>query len=222
LPSEGTTTALELKRSWWILLTLVPLGLMGWGALVYAGVRARRRTWTAAGIVYLAAVIAAFVLVSAEPDAKDTWYGDLGGALILFAWAVPFVHALVIRRPFLDCMEVLESGELDQAEDTLRLRAEARRIANEDPHRARELGIGRPELEGAFDGGLVDLNHASAGALALLPGIGEKLARRVVEVREEIDGFSSLEDLGLVLSLPAATIDRIRERAVVLPRASDR
>jgi hypothetical protein len=41
-------------------------------------------------------------------------------------------------------------------------------------------------------------------------------------VREEIDGFSSLEDVGHVLSLPAATIDRIRERAVVLPRASDR
>ena len=218
----SSSRALELKRSWWILLTLVPLGLMGWGALVYAGVRARRPFWTAAGLVYLAAVIAAFALVTAEPEGEDTWYGDLGGALILFAWAVPFVHALVIRRSFLDCMEVLESGELDRAEDALRLRAEARRIASEDPHRARELGIGRPELEGAFDGGLVDLNHASADALAALPGIGEELARRVVAVREEIDGFSSLDDVGLVLSLPAATIDRIRERAVVLPRATDR
>lgn len=38
-----SSRALELKRSSWMLLTLVPLGLMGWGALVYAGVRARRR-----------------------------------------------------------------------------------------------------------------------------------------------------------------------------------
>ena len=212
---------LELRRSSWILLTLVPLGLMGWGALVYAGLRARRKAWTVAGLVYLAAVVAAFVLVTAEPEGADTWYGNLGGALILFAWAVPFVHALAIRRPFLERLEIVEAPELEQAEDRLAIRAEARRIAREDPHRARELGVGRPDVDGAFDGGLVDLNNAPPDALATLPGIGKQLARRIVAVREEIDGFSSLEDLGLVLSLPARKIDRLRDRGVVLPRARE-
>jgi hypothetical protein len=217
----ATDRALDVRRSWWILLTLVPIGLMGWGALVYAGLRARRPAWTAAGLVYLAAVVAAFVLVSLEPEAEDTWYGDLGGALILFAWAVPFVHALAIRRAFLDRLEVIETPELEQAEDRLALRAEARRIAREDPHRARELGVGRPDVDGAFDGGLVDLNNAPAEAVATLPGIGKQLARRIVAVREEIDGFSSLEDMGHILSLPASKIDRVRDRAVVLPRARE-
>ena len=188
---------------------------------MYAGVRARRTLWTVAGLVYLAALVAAFTLVSIEGDDADTWYGDLGGALLIFAWVVPFVHALVIRRSFLDCLEVLESDDLDRAEDALRVRDEARRIARDDPRRARELGVGRPDVSGAFDGGLVDLNLASADAVAGLPGIGEELAKRIVAVREEIDGFSSLEDIGLVLSLPAATIDRIRDRGLVLPRAGD-
>jgi hypothetical protein len=212
---------LELRRSWWILLTLVPIGLTAWGALVYAGLRVRRKAWTIAGIVYLATLVAAFALVTAEGEKEDTWYGDVGGALILFAWAVPFVHALAIRRAFLDRLEILEGSELGRAEDRLAIRAEARRIAREDPHRARELGVGRPDVDGAFDGGLVDLNNAQPDALATLPGIGKKLARRIVTVREEIDGFSSLEDLGLVLSLPARTIDRLRDRAVVLPRARE-
>ena len=210
-----------LRRSWWVLLTLVPLGLLGWGALVYAGVRARRPWWTGAGLVYLAGLALAFTLVTVEDDGADTWYGDVGGALLLFVWAVPFVHALAIRSSYLECMDVIEGADLDEAEDALRVREEARRIVREDPHRARELGIGRPDVDGAFDGGLVDLNHASAGAISSLAGIGDDLARRIVAVREDIDGFSSLEDLGLVLSLPAATIDRVRGRAVVLPRASD-
>ena len=211
----------QLRRSWWVLLTLVPLGLTGWGALVYAGLRARRPWWTGAGLVYLAALAVAFTLITIEGDGRDTWYGDLGGALLLFVWVVPFVHALAIRSSYLECMDVVEGAELDRAEDALRVREEARRIVSGDPHRARELGIGRPDVAGAFDGGLVDLNHASADAISSLPGVGDELARRIVAVREDIDGFSSLEDLGLVLSLPAPTIDRMRARAVVLPRASD-
>jgi DNA uptake protein ComE-like DNA-binding protein len=43
------------------------------------------------------------------------------------------------------------------------------------------------------------------------------LARRIVGVRQEIGGFSSLNDLGQVLSLDATTIDRLRPEVVVLP-----
>ena len=43
------------------------------------------------------------------------------------------------------------------------------------------------------------------------------LARRIIDVREEIGGFSSLNDVGQVLSLDAMTIDRLRPEVVVLP-----
>ena len=41
----------------------------------------------------------------------------------------------------------------------------------------------------------VDLNTAGAEKLAELPGIGEELARRIVEYREENGPFEQLEDI---------------------------
>jgi DNA uptake protein ComE-like DNA-binding protein len=64
----------------------------------------------------------------------------------------------------------------------------------------------------------VDVNHASAEVIARLPGVDDDLARRTVEVREEINGFSSLADYGHVLGLPAPVVERLRDEVVFLPR----
>jgi Type II secretion system (T2SS), protein K len=63
-----------------------------------------------------------------------------------------------------------------------------------------------PICPGAYDGGLIDLNHAPAEVVACLPSFDVELADRVVTARERIDGFSSIEDFGTVLDLPAARL----------------
>jgi competence protein ComEA len=45
------------------------------------------------------------------------------------------------------------------------------------------------------NGGKVDINTAPAAELAELPGIGEVLAQRIVEYREENGPFASIEDI---------------------------
>jgi DNA uptake protein ComE-like DNA-binding protein len=49
-----------------------------------------------------------------------------------------------------------------------------------------------------------------------LPGIAADLAGRIVAGREQAGGFSSAEDLGVLLDLPPATVDKLRDQAVFL------
>lgn len=211
------TKAVErITRSWWVLLTLAPLGLLSFGAFLYAGIRARVQRWIVAGIVYAFAIYVGFILATTDEDAV---LSDVGIAIVFLAWAASFVHAVSIRSAYLERMELVEGEHYDSAEDRALEREEARRLAREDPARALEMGVGRPDREG-FAGGLVDLNNAPASVIEELPGVSREVAERIVAMREEVGGFSSLEDLEHVLDLPVAMVDRIRADVVVLPRGT--
>lgn len=97
-------------------------------------------------------------------------------------------------------------------------RDQALQLAREKPALAHEIGVGRPDQPGAFDAGVVDLNNAPASALARLPGVGDDLATRIIEARTQTNGFSSLEDLGIVLDLPGDLVEHLRDHVVFLPR----
>jgi competence protein ComEA len=58
-------------------------------------------------------------------------------------------------------------------------------------------------------GQLVDLNMADTSQLIALPGIGSKLAQRIVDFRTKLGGFYSLEQLKEVYGLKPETIDII-------------
>jgi hypothetical protein len=207
----------DVLRSWWVLLTL--LLWLNFSAFVYVGLRARRKLWLGFGAAYFAASVASVVFLALDPeDPVDTWREDAGAMILIFGCIIAFVHALAVRRPYLDRMDALEHPELEAAEERLRLRERALEIARDDPERALDLGIGRPDLNGGFDGGVVDVNHAPVQVIARLPGVDDALARRTVAVREEINGFSSLDDFGHVMGVPPALVERLREDVVFLPR----
>lgn len=64
---------------------------------------------------------------------------------------------------------------------------------------------------------VVDLNSASKAELANLPRVGEKLAERIVERREELGGFRSVDDLLGVKGIGEKTLDKMRPFCVVAP-----
>lgn len=107
---------------------------------------------------------------------------------------------------------------LARAHERLADRERARKLAREDPRLALEAGVGRPDLPGSLHGGLIDVNNAPPEVIATLPGVDPRLAARIVAAREQIEGFSSVEDLGSVLDLPAADVEHLRDHAVCLPR----
>lgn len=66
--------------------------------------------------------------------------------------------------------------------------------------------------------GPIDLNRADVNQLESLPGIGAVLARRVMEYRESIGRFQTIEDLLAVKGIGRKTLERIRPFVMVLER----
>jgi membrane protein implicated in regulation of membrane protease activity len=204
-----------------VLIPLLSFGCFSAAALLYAGVRTRSRNWLSWGAGYLVVNVVAFLLWTQDANVGniDTQIGSAGLAVQLVLLAVVSVHALAIREEFL---EQISGGprrrtSLERAERKLEERERALEMVREDPLKARELGIGRPDLRGGHHGHLVDLNHASADAIAKLPRVDAKTAERLAALRDEVGGFDSLEDAGNLLDLPPLTVERLRGQAVCLP-----
>ncbi|MBE1535095.1 ComEA family DNA-binding protein [Actinomadura algeriensis] len=127
--------------------------------------------------------------------------------LLMFVLAVVGCgHAFVIRRRVFDphgLSGVDNEAVVERVKRRRLLREKARELAAADPGLAKELRIGRPDLPRQYnDGGLVDVNHAPAKALTLLPGITPELAEKIERVRAETGGFMSAEELSAVAGLP--------------------
>lgn len=71
------------------------------------------------------------------------------------------------------------------------------------------------------DGEPLDLNRAGVGDLLLLPGVGPKLAARILEERDKRAGFVSVEQLAEVKGVGPKKLAQLRELvAVTGPRAT--
>jgi len=197
------------RRSRWPYISLLPIGLGAW-APIYAGVRARQALWVALGVVWSAVVIAGFIV----SDKHNT-----EGALLIIGWVGAIATSFSIRSAYDRRMGSSLAAAQAAGEQRLHERTEALRIARENPALAQEMGIGRPDVAGAAHGGLVDVNNAAVTALLGLPRVDGDLATRIIEVRGEVNGFSSLEDMGTAVDLPGDVVEALRGRVVFLPRS---
>jgi Helix-hairpin-helix motif len=188
---------------WWVWASvLLPIGFGAWAPLI-PGLALRRKAWIAWGALWTAIAVFGFV---ASTIVKPDW----PGGVLMLGWVGGAVTTLAIRPAYQRELDDPFRREKETAERRLRDRREAERIARERPELARELHLERV--------GLVDVNHAPAAALRKLPGVDAALAARIISLRQRINGFESLEDLGMVLDLDGDAVERLRDRTVFLPR----
>ena len=57
---------------------------------------------------------------------------------------------------------------------------------------------------------IVDINKADTSAFISLPGIGNKLALRIVNFREKLGGFYSIDQIGETYGLPDSSFQKIK------------
>ncbi len=90
-------------------------------------------------------------------------------------------------------------------------------VENPGPHAvSRQTDPGYPDTgistksSSSFDSPLVPVNTAPASELQRLPGIGPKLAERIIAFRQQSGNFATVEQLLEVKGIGPATLDRLR------------
>ena len=73
----------------------------------------------------------------------------------------------------------------------------------------------KTSLEAIEKDGVVDINAASSEELETLPGIGPKLAGRIIAYREENGPFTTPEELCEVSGIGEKVLEKIRARIVI-------
>jgi competence protein ComEA len=73
----------------------------------------------------------------------------------------------------------------------------------------------RPVRKGSINFKPVDINEADSNAFIALPGIGPKLSARIVNFREKLGGFYSIDQVGETYGLADTTFSRLRQYFVI-------
>jgi hypothetical protein len=195
-----------------LFVPFVSFGLGTWIYFLTAAIRRGDRRQYPVAVAYAVLVIVGFTMafvVDPSPIESDnyTTAENIGFPIFLLVPLIAAVHGAILATRY---------GHRDE-EDWL-TRETARQFATFEPLRARQLGIGRPEMpRGIADGGLVDLNHATGSELAGLPGVPYFVAQRIVADRAQHGPFRRVEDLMLRGLLPAKTIRRITPSVICIP-----
>lgn len=61
----------------------------------------------------------------------------------------------------------------------------------------------------------VDVNNADTSAFIALPGIGSKLANRIINFREKLGGFYKVEQVAETFGLPDSTFQKIKDKLTI-------
>lgn len=200
-----------------VVWALIPIATLGWGApftYTYAAIRLRSKVIGLYAGAYGAVAITTLYLLGVGNE--NSWQGNVGFTIGAIVGAVATAQAFTMRERLLDA-ESHEDAIVASAAQQLRLRQKARKIAADNPTLAYELQIGRPDLHGRFDdGGLVDVNHVPPEYLLQLPGIDESIAEHIADVRDDIGGFASADDLSVTLGLHPRALDLAADRMIFL------
>ena len=103
----------------------------------------------------------------------------------------------------------LHDDEYERLKPFIRIESKSSK-PNEDLVSSKSKEETQPAKTYAARYSIIDINIADTTAFISLPGIGSKLAARIVTFREKLGGFYSVEQIGETYGLPDSTFQRIR------------
>jgi hypothetical protein len=188
---------------WYFVVTLATAGLLAAVPFFHAASRLGRPQLRKVGAGMAAGSLLGYALVGLSPTdgagEPTGWLSNAGGLVLLAVVVVATLLLIGLRREVYQPSTAGPPSGNQQAmasvEQARRKRDEARKLAVKDPMMARELGIGRPESNHGYDdGGLLDLNVATAEQLSSVCGLPRDVAEEVVASRAALGHFEHVED----------------------------
>ena len=214
---------------WYFITTAASCGLLAAVPFFHAATVLRKPSLRKVGAAYAGAALVSFTLIGVAPvDAEGSptgWLANLGAVVALAVIVGALLQQISLRHEVYGHQRApsAKPGNLTAIELVEQARAkrrEARALAKHDPQMARELRIGRPDLPRHYDdGGLVDLNAAAPDAIANVCQISRHAADQLAALREQIGGFSSVEEAVVHAELSSAP--GLRDRGIVIAPSAD-
>jgi hypothetical protein len=209
------------EGGWYFAIVVLSLGILSPVPFAHAATRLRTPLSFLWPVLYAAAVVGLMVAPRSEGSNSAI------GGLIVGQLVVALCHLVWLRRRVWPQTAPPQAptppptyGSADPAVAAAMAararREEARRIVAQDPSLARELRIGRPDLNPSYyDGGLVDLGGAPVAVIASVCGIEPEVAQRIVDARTA-QPPTGVDDVFAFTDIPYPLWERIRDRAVVV------
>lgn len=206
----------RLRNSAYALWALVPS--LGFIPLLYTGFRAKKAEWVLPGAVYGVLFVVIFFILGSVFDEDSAFVSAPGAAL----WIVSGIHVFLARRAWLRTKAETEANGPWYAPGPAVLpvpsvgpsAADLAEIDRIDPLSAHiDPAAPAPSLAPP-----IDLNTATADQVAAIFGagaIGEVFARRIVEERDRLGRFGSVDQAAAAVSLEPNLQERLRRSAYV-------
>ena len=221
LPPSGPT------GRWYFVITILSAGLLAAVPFFHAASRLDRPHLRKVGTCMAAGSLLGYAMIVLAPtDADGTatgWLADVAGFLLLAVVVIACVMLIGPRReiysgsPSPAPLPSRNQAAMAGVAESRRKREEARRLAARDPMLALELGVGRPGRNRNYDdGGLLDLNAATAEQLSAMCELPHGLATEVVQARTAIGRFLHVDDAVVYGNVPEDRAQLLRERGIVI------
>lgn len=219
----------ERLHSVWV-LWMFTLAFFNWVGFLYVGVRVRHRVWVAWGAVYSIPFIVIMATTGTAPLPDS-----IVALLTLVPGAVGIIHGFHIRPEYLRRLSERERNHAAQVPAHAFYPPGRRRHEERGPHGptaaplpvmpvdppsapavsqapppAPPAAAPSPPAPQATPATLLDLNAATEGELASLPGVGVVLAKRAMTTRSQRGGFASVDEMGHALELKPHVVERLR------------
>ncbi len=210
---------------WYFVVTIATVGLLAALPFFHAASRLDRPELRKVGAGMAAGGLLGYALIAVSPtDNADQPTGWLSNVAVLILLAVVLVATLLligIRRevyqPSVPVQPNGNQGAMTGIEEARRKRNEARKLAARDPMMARDLGIGRPGSQRGYDdGGLLDLNSATAQQLSEVCGLPLDAAEKVVASRANLGRFLNVEDVMVFGQIGEEYAPLVRDRGIII------